>query len=267
MFSRLPNHFDGGREELIDFVAGISNLSGDTAVSDEQGGLHAARHKLLQLAPKQYKLDRNYLDGHVSNLSPYLRHGVLSAATVKEQALQNAKAVEAGRFLQQLAWREYFHLYLDSNPHVAWKNIESYKTGWCEQDYLTSLPPDISIGRTGVRIIDQMIKQLLHQGLLHNHARLYLAAYVVHWRRVNWKCGAQWFLCHLLDGDIASNNLSWQWVASTFSAKPYFFNLENVVKFSRGSLDCEHESNAIFAKSYDELREELFPLADKRIWQ
>ena len=63
---------------------------------------------------------------------------------------------------------------------------------------------------------------------MHNHARMYLASYVVHFRRVRWQAGAEWFLTHLLDGNEASNNFSWQWVASTLSQKPYIFNLENV---------------------------------------
>lgn len=54
------------------------------------------------------------------------------------------------------------------------------------------------------------------------------AAEIVHWRRIHWQGGAKWFLQHLIDGDPASNNMSWQWVASTFSHKPYFFNRENL---------------------------------------
>ncbi|MGV2433758.1 MAG UNVERIFIED_CONTAM: hypothetical protein LVT10_01690 [Anaerolineae bacterium] len=66
---------------------------------------------------------------------------------------------------------------------------------------------------------------------------MYVAAYVVHWRKVQWQAGAAWFLEHLLDGDPASNNLGWQWVASTFASKPYLFNWENVKKFDGGRFD------------------------------
>jgi deoxyribodipyrimidine photo-lyase len=62
---------------------------------------------------------------------------------------------------------------------------------------------------------------------------------VVHWRRVRWQAGARWFLQHLLDGDPASNNLSWQWIASTFSHKPYFFNKENLQRYTN-NMYCEH---------------------------
>ena len=82
--------------------------------------------------------------------------------------------------------------------------------------YADHLPEDIAAGRTGLACIDAFAIDLRRVGWLHNHARMWLASYVVHWRRVSWQAGARWFLGHLLDGDPASNNLSWQWVASTF---------------------------------------------------
>ncbi|MGC8035725.1 FAD-binding domain-containing protein, partial [Salmonella enterica] len=65
-----------------------------------------------------------------------------------------------------------------------------------------------------------------------NHARMWLASYVVHLRKVHWRAGADWMVGHLLDGDLASNHLSWQWVAGTGSHKPYLFNAENVAKYA-----------------------------------
>lgn len=66
-------------------------------------------------------------------------------------------------------------------------------------------------------------------------------------------------LTHLLDGDPASNNLSWQWAASTFSHKPYYFNLENVTKFSGEDVDTRPETNAALDDSYEALYQRLFP--------
>jgi len=88
---------------------------------------------------------------------------------------------------------------------------------------------------------------------------LYLAGYVVHFRRVKWQAGARWFLHHLLDGDLASNNLSWQWVASTFSHKPYIFNLENVQKYFGNIVNTDPDANQTIATSYAELTKLLFP--------
>jgi deoxyribodipyrimidine photo-lyase len=98
---------------------------------------------------------------------------------------------------------------------------------------------------------------------------MWLASYVVHSRRVRWQVGARWFLQHLLDGDPASNNLSWQWVASSFSHKPYIFNRANLERFSGGRFcgDCPRAgrggvAGCPFEASYEELQQRLFlPLA------
>jgi deoxyribodipyrimidine photo-lyase len=85
---------------------------------------------------------------------------------------------------------------------------------------------------------------------------------------VRWQAGAQWFLRHLLDGDPASNNLSWQWVASSFSHKPYFFNRGNLERYSNGSFcrSCAlREQGCPFDASYEQLEAELFkPLPNVR---
>jgi deoxyribodipyrimidine photo-lyase len=94
---------------------------------------------------------------------------------------------------------------------------------------------------------------------------MWLAAYVVHWRRVRWQAGARWFLQHLLDGDPASNNLSWQWVASSFSSKPYLFNRANLERFSSGRYcgGCPLASGGCpFEASYEALQAKLFRPAD-----
>jgi deoxyribodipyrimidine photo-lyase len=90
---------------------------------------------------------------------------------------------------------------------------------------------------------------------------MWMASYLVHWRRVAWQVGARWFLRHLLDGDPASNNLSWQWVASTFSAKPYTFNRENLERYTEGRYcgACPRRNDCPFDKDYATLSEELFP--------
>jgi deoxyribodipyrimidine photo-lyase len=104
-----------------------------------------------------------------------------------------------------------------------------------------------------------MVRELYDTGYLHNQARMKLAAYVVHWRRVRWQAGAAWMLSRLLDGDLASNNLSWQWVASTFAAKPYLFNQENLQFVSRGRFaGVTPDGSSPFAGDYDELARRLF---------
>jgi deoxyribodipyrimidine photo-lyase len=89
---------------------------------------------------------------------------------------------------------------------------------------------------------------------------MWMAAWLVHWRHVHWKAGADWFLEHLLDGDPASNHLSWQWIASTFSHKPYFFNRDNLERYSEGRFckTCSSANQCPFDASYEQLENTLF---------
>lgn len=246
------------RASLIAYLQATTGVQ-DLQVSSIRGGARSAKQKIAQLDLEAYRHDRNHFTGHVSGLSPYIRHGLISMSDlVKDLAASYPSDVRA-RFVQQCAWRDYFQRVHQTDPCQVWQDREAYKTGFSAQDYADELPLDIQRAQTGVRLIDQMIQRLLSEGYLHNHARLYLAAYVVHWRRVKWQAGAKWFLSHLLDGDIASNNYSWQWVASTFSAKPYIFNLENVQRFAGDQLDVQHQTNQCFNMSYESLSRQLFP--------
>jgi deoxyribodipyrimidine photo-lyase len=98
-------------------------------------------------------------------------------------------------------------------------------------------------------------------GYVHNHARMWFAAYIVHWLKVDWREAADWFESHLLDGDKASNHLSWQWVASLFGSKPYYFNKENLSRFTGDKYCSNCKVNCPFDASYEQLKDQLFPPA------
>jgi deoxyribodipyrimidine photo-lyase len=119
-----------------------------------------------------------------------------------------------------------------------------------DKAYSQDLPNDIRTATTGVPVIDRAVTELYRSGWLHNHARMWLAAYLIHARKVHWRVGADWMVGHLLDGDLASNHLSWQWVAGTDSHKPYLFNAENVARYA--PPDWHSPGSAIDA-SYEEL--------------
>lgn len=232
----------------------------DKSCASLRGGRKAAEVGLSGLNPEAYARTRNHLDGDVTRLSPFVRHGVLSSAEIRDQALAiSGSAQRAEKFIQQLAWRDYWQQIYITRPDLIWTDAEAYKTGFTADDYADELPADIAAADTGVACIDQFLRELLDTGWMHNHARLYVAGYVCHWRRVKWQAGAAFFLTHLLDGDPASNNLSWQWVASTFSHKPYFFNLENVEKFSGDDIDTSFRRNKPLAGTYEALYDRLFP--------
>lgn len=220
-----------------------------------RGGRAAAVDRLRAVDPAAYARTRNDLDGAATHLSPYLRHGVLSMAEVRNFAQSRGRS--AGKLVQELAWHDYFQRVYRIVGGRVWDSLEPWKTGWSASDYAAELPEDIRQARTGVDWVDAFAAELHETGYLHNHARLWLAGYVCHARRVHWAAGAQWFLEHLLDGDPASNNLSWQWVASTFSHKPYLFNRQNVRKFS-GDRFPAHSSADPMDDSYEALAAKLF---------
>jgi len=233
--------------------------SEDTAISDTRGHRDELLRRLEALQPENYGKTRNYITGDVTNLSPFIRHGLINLTDVRDKVMSMVKVRDGEKLIQQMAWREYWQRLYRQRPEIIWNDAESYKTGYTADDYADELPEDIVRGQTGVACIDGFITQLLEQGTMHNHARLYVAAYICHWRRIKWQAGARFFLSHLLDGDPASNNLSWQWGASTFAQKPYYYNLENVRKFSPDTVDTSEANNAPLAGSYEELYARLFP--------
>jgi len=255
---RLPKAF-ADRDALVAHVEALAPWA-EGARSYIQGGHTKAERKLAAIEPTAYARTRNYGAGKVTRLSPYLQHGILSLNAVRNHALRLCQEpVQITKFIQELAWRDFWQRVLAMHPEWAWNDVEPYKTGFSTADYADALPEDIATGTTGVACIDAFIHELIYTGYLHNHARMYLASYVVHFRRVKWQAGARWFLQHLLDANMASNNFSWQWVASTFSNKPYVFNLENVDTYFRGLVDTTPEANHVLDASYEALAMRLFP--------
>ncbi|OKH41420.1 deoxyribodipyrimidine photolyase [Calothrix sp. HK-06] len=234
----------------------------DDHISQIIGGRQAAVAALQKVDPVKYAKSRNFLTGAVTRLSPYIRYGVLGLREARDFAFSKIRNQdEAAKFVNELGWRDYWQrLYMKLGDGI-WKDQEEYKTGYSASEYATELPQDIREGTTGLVCIDSFSRDLREIGYLHNHMRMWLAAYIVHWRRVRWQEGTKWFLEHLLDGDPASNNMSWQWVASTFSHKPYFFNRENLERYTEGVYckKCPLYGKCDFEGSYEKLEAKLFP--------
>ncbi|MBD2662874.1 hypothetical protein B6N60_00387 [Richelia sinica FACHB-800] len=231
-------------------------------ISTIVGGRKAAQKALQKVDPVTYGKTRNFLTGAVTKLSPYIRYGVLSLREIRDYILEQVENKDdAAKLINELAWRDYWQrLYVKLGNNI-WQDQEEYKTGYQAKDYAPELASDIQAGTTGRVCIDSFSHELKATGYLHNHMRMWLAAYIIHWRKIQWQAGAKWFLQHLLDGDPASNNMSWQWVASTFSHKPYFFNRENLEKYTKGVYcrQCSLYGNCDFEGSYTELEKRLFP--------
>ncbi len=194
-----------------------------------------------------YGKTRNHLQGHVTRLSPYLTHGFTSIPELFDR-------LPALRLADKLAfefgWREFFHHVWSREGDAILSNL---RPGLSGVRYGRELPADIREGRTGIAAIDRAVRALYRTGYLHNHARMWLASYVVHLRKVHWRAGADWMYAHLLDGDLASNHLSWQWVAATFSSKPYLFNAENVARFAPADWHCSGSKIDIDYETLDQV--------------
>lgn len=189
----------------------------------------AALARIATIDPPAYERTRNHLHGAVTRLSPYLTHGVVSVPEVIGSVLARGGRM-SDKIVFELGWREYWQ--------HAWRHLgegifrSTRAEPAREEAYATTVPADVLQARCGVPAIDAAVRALYADGYVHNHARMWLASYLVHLRKVQWQAGAAWMHGHLLDGDLASNSLSWQWVAGTFSSKPYLFNNDNVARFA-----------------------------------
>lgn len=201
-------------------------------------------HKIDSFDPIKYSYSRNYVDGGVSRLSPYISRGVISTKTIFDKILNRGYEIQkVQKFLLELTWRDYWQKkWLSTgNINIDLKNkqcpIQSYKMPLSVLNYSTS-----------ITAIDQSIKQLYETGYMHNHLRMYTAGICCNIGQYHWLKPAKWMYFHLLDGDWGSNALSWQWVAGTNSHKKYLANQENINKYCK-SID----KNTFLDKSYDEL--------------
>lgn len=181
--------------------------------------------RLSAVDPAAYAGSRNHVAGAVTGLSPWITHGCIPAPELIERFGLTGQDMLAFQF----GWRAFFqHVW----SHLGDGILADIRPGLPGIPYADTLPADIREGRTGIPVVDRAVATLYATGTLHNHARLWLASYVVHVRKVHWRPAADWLYAHLLDGDLASNHLSWQWVAATFSSKPYLFNADNVARFA-----------------------------------
>jgi deoxyribodipyrimidine photo-lyase len=177
-------------------------------------------------------------------LSPYISRGVISTLQVYDHILAlELEREETEKLIQELAWRDYWQQVwiakgdaIHTDLKHAQKAVSNYQ-----------VPKAIVEASTGVEVVDEAIRELYRTGYMHNHMRMYVAAICCNMGHSHWLVPARWMYAHLLDGDIASNQLSWQWVAGAFSNKKYYANQENINRFFYNSqqgtfLDVPYES-------------------------
>jgi deoxyribodipyrimidine photo-lyase len=192
-------------------------------------------------AARSYAIERNLDRGprdraNVSTLSPWLRHRLITEREVVEAVLARHSLEAAGRFVQEVYWRTYWKGWLELRPSI-WSR---YRAGLAPAfDRLTTEQRsayDAAIaGRTGIDGFDEWAHELLEHGYLHNHARMWFASIWIFTLGLPWQLGADYFLRHLLDGDPASNTLSWRWVAGLQTVgKTYLATTENIAFATEG---------------------------------
>jgi len=207
-----------------------------------------ALERIHAVRPNDYASSRNFLDGAVTGLSPYITHGLVSLSEVHEGVTALYELNSQHKFLMELGWREYFnHVWIHRGEGI----FQSLHEGLLSDSaYAQELPVDVRQANTGLPVIDMAVQVLYNTGYLHNHDRMWLASYLVQIRKVHWRVAADWLYGHLLDGDLASNHLSWQWVAGTGSSKPYLFNAENVARYAP---EVWHSPQSVVDVSYEDL--------------
>ena len=217
-------------------------------------------NKIDLIDPYKYAVTRNFKNGHVTKLSPYISRGVISTRFIYEKLVEkgfNLKKCE--KFIQELAWRDF------------WQQIWLNKKDLIDEDLKRDqedvndfkISKSLVEAKTGIDCIDEEINNLYEFGYMHNHMRMYVASIATNIAKSHWKTPAKWMYYHLLDGDWASNSLSWQWVAGSNSNKKYYANQENVNKY----FNC-NQKDTFLDNSYEIISSMNVPdeVSEKQDW-
>ena len=185
-----------------------------------------------------YESKRNYDYGpsaheNVSLLSPYIRHRIITEEEVIAKAMNKFPLPKIEKYIQEVFWRTYWKGWLELRPKV-WTDyqelVEKYDINQ-EYERIISL-------NTGIDCFDSWTQELLETNYLHNHARMWYASIWIHTLKLPWSLGADLFLNNLLDGDPASNTLSWRWVAGIQTrGKSYLAKDWNIQKFTKNRFE------------------------------
>ncbi len=201
--------------------------------------------KIDHIDPIAYGKTRNDIKGAVTKLSPYISRGVISTRQVAESLINKGydpRRMES--FLKELAWRDFFQQVWLAKKDAINSDLKQPQSGVTHRQ----IPQSILDANTGIQAIDRGIKELYETGYMHNHVRMYVAGICCNMGHSHWFHPAQWMYYHLLDADWASNALSWQWVAGSFSHKKYIANQENINRYCH-----TQQTNTFLDNTYEEL--------------
>ena len=193
-------------------------------------GRHYAQNRNADLGPGERT--------NVSALSPWIRMRLVLEEEVARKALDGFSYASAEKFHQEICWRSYFKGWMEHRPSVWQAYLER------RDEHLSALAGNAGLrnayeeavsGRTGIAGFDNWARELVETGYLHNHARMWFASIWIFTLKLPWELGADFFLKHLMDGDPASNTLSWRWVGGLHTrGKTYLARKDNIEKYTDG---------------------------------
>ncbi len=220
----------------------------------------SVRYRVEQINPLQYGKTRNFIDGAVTRLSPYISRGIITLPEILDHVLSKGYGYQQiEKFIQELCWREFFQRVWWEKRDMIFEDLKQPQQNVAHYQ----IPRAVVEARTGIEAIDRQIREWHKTGYLHNHVRMYIASIVCNVGQSHWKLPSKWMYYHLLDGDPASNTCSWQWVAGSFSSKKYYANQENINRYLHSNqiktfLDFSYEELAT-ASIPDCLTETIIP--------
>ena len=200
-----------------------------------------------------YSFKRNFDLGpkdksNVSCLSPYISHRLITEYEVANTVLAKFPYQKVEKYIQEIFWRVYWKGWLELRPQVWTDFIEDLKGLKEDDNYKKAIN-----GETQIECFNDWVKELKEINYLHNHTRMWFASIWIFTLNLPWQKGAEFFMKHLLDGDAASNTLSWRWVAGLQTkGKHYVAQSWNISKFTNNKY-----KNV-------KLNENALPVIDKR---
>lgn len=200
----------------------------------------AALRQLAAFVPQSgraYADRRNYDFGAgkhaaVSQLSPCIRHRLVLEEEVVAAVLTRFAPSTAEKFIQEVFWRTYWKGWLEQRPAV-WatyqQDLASAVSQLSADQSVEKTYEKATTGKTGIDAFDAWTIELLETGYMHNHARMWFASIWIFTLKLPWQLGADFFYRNLLDGDPASNTLSWRWVGGLHTrGKTYLARSSNI---------------------------------------
>lgn len=178
---------------------------------------------------------------NVSVLSRYLRYRLVTEHDVVAAALAQHGPQGAEKFVHEVLWRTYFKGWLEQRPD-AWTRFlaerDAERERLARSGGLRRALAAAEAGATGIEGFDDWARELVDDGYLHNHARMWFASIWIFTLRLPWQLGADFFLRHLVDADPASNTLSWRWVAGLHTqGKTYLATADNIARYTGGRFE------------------------------